>query len=364
VVEALRHGGVAHPGDRPYLIEGTDRDLSIDYSAVTFVRGFALEFRYQLQGYDADWIEAGERRTAFYTHLPHGSFRFVVEARTPNGGWGVESTPLDLTVAPLWHERLLVRSAALLLALMLLAFAWRARIAQLRARQAALEAAVAERTRELARANERLRVANQTLALENQTDPLTGLYNRRFVLNNAFRRGGVARANDRCAVLVVEVDDFKPINEQHGQGSGDRVLVDLGQVLSTCVRGGDIVARWTGVSFLLVLPGLDESGALELADRLRRRISQHPFHAEDDAALRISASIGFAHHLPRGQDDDGAQLTLDLTDAALQRSKRLGRNRVTGLRRVSANLPASLTTAEVESAVADGALAWVEITSA
>ena len=362
-VETVHHAGLAHPANQPHVTDDLDRSLAIDYTGVSFLRAYAFEFRYRLEGYDEDWIEAGNRRTAYYTKLPPGDYHFVVQARHPLGEWSAESAPLVLQVQPLWWEQRGLQSLGVLLLLGLIAASWYARLAQLRTRTEVLEQVVSERTRELARANERLRVANQTLALENQTDALTGLYNRRFVLNNAFRRGGVARANDRCAVQMIEVDEFNRINEEHGQGSGDRVLIDLGQVLSGCVRGGDIVARWTGVSFLLVLPGLDESGALELADRLRRRIAEHPFHADDDAPLRISASIGFAHHLPRGQDDDGAQLTLDLTGAALQRSKRLGRNRVTGLRRVSAQLPASLTTAEVESAVADGTLAWVEITS-
>lgn len=362
-VETVHHGGHSHPANEPHVTEDLDRNLAIDYTGVSFVRAYAFEFRYKLEGYDEDWVEASNRRTAYYTKLPPGDYRFVVQARHPLGEWSADSTPLTVTVQPLWWERRALQLLGVLLLLGLIGASWAARLAQLRARTVSLERVVSERTRELARANERLRVANQTLAMENQTDALTGLYNRRFVLNNAFRRGGVARANDRCAVLVIEVDDFKRINELHGQGSGDRVLVDLGQVLSACVRGGDIVARWSGVSFLLVLPGLDESGALELADRLRRRIAEHGFHADDDAPLRISASIGFASHLPRGQDDDGAQLTLDLTDAALQRSKRLGRNRVTGLRRVSAQLPSSLTTAEVESAVAEGALAWVEVSA-
>jgi diguanylate cyclase (GGDEF)-like protein len=361
-IETVHHADHAHAANQPHVTDDLDRNLAIDYTGVSFLRAYAFEFRYRLEGYDEDWIEAGNRRTAYYTKLPPGEFRFVVQARHPLGEWSAESLPLALRVEPLWWERRGLQALGVLLLLGLIAATWQARLAQLRERTAALERVVAERTGELARTNERLRVANQTLALENQTDPVTGLYNRRFVLNHAFRRGGVARANDRCAVMMIEVDEFKRINEQHGQGSGDRVLVDMGQALSACVRGGDIVARWTGVSFLLVLPGLDESGALELAERLRRRVAAQDFKAEDDSTLRISASIGFAHHQPRGEDD-GAQLTLDLTDAALQRSKRLGHNRVTGLRRISSQLPASLTTAEVEGAIAAGSLAWVEITT-
>lgn len=360
VIEALTHGGALRHSDRPFTIKGEDRDLNIEYSAVTFVRAFALEFRYRLEGYDADWIEAGERRTAFYTHLPHGEFRFVVEARTPNGEWGAPSTPLELQITPLWHERLVVKIAALLLAALLLALVWRDRIARLRARQAALEAAVAERTRELARTNERLRVANQTLALENQTDPLTGLYNRRFILSHALR-GGAARASDRSAVLLLELDDFKWVNETHGFASGDRVLVELGGLLSRSVRGGDVVARWSGVEFLLLLPGLDESGTLELAERTRVRVAAHEFRSEDESPLRLSITIGFAHHVPdESGSGGGIEPTLDLADAALQRAKRMGRNRVTGVRRLSRELPARMQPTEIEGLITEGRLVWVE----
>lgn len=359
VVEAVTHLGATRRGDRPFTIDDADRDLSIEYSAVTFVRAFALEFRYRLEGYDADWIEAGERRTAYYTHLPHGAFRFVVQARMPNGEWGAASAPLEVTVVPSWHERTVVRAGALLLALLLLALAWRGRVAQLRAREAALEAAVAERTRELARANERLRVANQTLALENQTDPLTGLYNRRFVLSHALR-GGAARATDRSAVLLVELDEFKRVNESHGFASGDRVLVELGDLLSRSVRGGDVVARWSGVEFLLLLPGLDESGTLELAERIRARIAAHEFRAEDETPLRLAGTIGFAHHVPEHSSGDGIEQTLDLADAALQRAKRLGRNRVCGVRRLDRALPARMQPVDIEALAAEGRVVWVE----
>ena len=358
LVESVAYRGATRLGDRPFMIEGAERDLNIEYTAVSFVRGFALQFRYMLQGYDEDWIEAGERRTAFYTHLPHGEFRFVVQARTPNGDWGAESPPLEIAVAPLWHERLVVRLGALLAVLLLLAMTWRGRLVQLRAREAALEAAVAERTRELARANERLRVANQTLALENQTDPLTGLYNRRFILSNALR-GGAARATDRSAVLLIELDDFKWINETHGFASGDRVLVELGDLLSRSVRGGDVVARWSGVEFLLLLPGLDESGTLELAERIRVRVATHEFRAADETPLRLSSTIGFAHHVPDESAVEGIEQTLDLADAALQRAKRMGRNRVAGVRRLGRGLPARMQPPDVESLVAEGRLVWV-----
>jgi len=360
LVEAVVHDGRTRSGDAPFQLGSGPRDLAIEFTGLSFVRAFALEFRYQLEGYDAEWVAAGDRRTAYYTHLPPGSYRFTTQARHPLGEWGEPAPTLELEIAPQWWERGAVQALGALLLLALLFATWRARLHALEGRQHVLEGAVAERTRELARANERLRVANQTLALENQTDPLTGLYNRRFVLANAFRSGGAARAEDRVAVLLLDLDDFKWINDTHGHGSGDRVLIELGDLLASSVRGGDLVARWGGEEFLMVLPGSDESTTLELAERVRHRIADHGFRAEDDRPLKLTASIGFAHHVPRVGTDEGLQLTLDLADAALYRAKQLGRNRVFGLRRTAADLPDQLAPADANTLVASGKLVWIE----
>jgi diguanylate cyclase (GGDEF)-like protein len=360
LVEGVLHEGRMRNGAAPFVLDAGARDLAIEYTGVTFVRAFALQFRYRLEGYDADWVESGDRRTAYYTHLPPGSYRFSIQARHPLGEWSEPSAALEVEVVAQLAERTWVRALAALALAALLALAWRWRLRALEARQRALEAAVADRTRELARANERLKVANQTLALENQTDPLTGLYNRRFVLANAFRSGGSARAEDRVAVLLLDLDDFKWINDTHGHGSGDRVLVELGDLLSSSVRAGDLVARWGGEEFLVVLPGSDESATLELAERIRRRVAGHGFRAEDERPLKLTVSAGFAHHVPRLGADEGLQLTLDLADAALYRAKQLGRNRVVGLRRVSADLPDQLSPSEAQPLVDAGRLAWIE----
>ena len=116
----MNSGEKIYQGDRAVELDGDHRDLGIQYTGLSLIESERIEFRYWLQGYDANWSEASTRRVAYYTHLPPGDYRFQVQARPPFGAWGAESTPLAIHVLPYWYERGLVRIGAVLLALLLL----------------------------------------------------------------------------------------------------------------------------------------------------------------------------------------------------------------------------------------------------
>lgn len=169
------------------------------------------------------------------------------------------------------------------------------------------------------------------------TDPLTGLYNRRVFMErlgeqaSRFRRYG----NPASAVLL-DVDHFKSVNDTFGHDFGDTVLVGLARLLGEGVRDGvDVVARFGGEEFVILLPDTDAAAAAELAERLRATFAGHSF--ESPAGPRqFTASFGVAT-LTR---DDGVTTLLHRADEALYRSKADGRNRVT-----VADLPEDVPTA-------------------
>ena len=114
-----------------------------------------------------------------------------------------------------------------------------------------------------------------------QTDSLTGLYNHRYFherLRSELRRA--SRVHDAVSVLMLDIDDFKRVNDVHGHGAGDEVLCALASELSQTVRGSDVVCRLGGEEFAVILPSCDEAAALGLANRLtelsRRSISIRP----------------------------------------------------------------------------------------
>lgn len=150
-----------------------------------------------------------------------------------------------------------------------------------------------------------------------ETDHLTGLYNREKFDQELDQRCQTHNAQDATSLLLVDVDHFKKINDSYGHLRGDEVLKALANKLTSLVRTSDIVARWGGEEFAILLPNTDEGLALTLAERLRSEVS-----ASDTAGLQISISIGL---VTSSEVTQSAQL-LQQADNALYRAKANGRN--------------------------------------
>jgi two-component system cell cycle response regulator len=159
------------------------------------------------------------------------------------------------------------------------------------------------------------------------TDPLTGLYNRRFMENqigplveNATNRGKF------LSILALDVDYFKAVNDNHGHDVGDRVLQEVAARLRNSVRNVDLVCRVGGEEFLVILPETDAEIAMAIAERIRKSIATKPFNAgARSGPLSITISIGIAN-IETGRDAPND--LLKRADQALYRAKREGRNRV------------------------------------
>ena len=173
---------------------------------------------------------------------------------------------------------------------------------------------------------DRLRASLQA-GLEMATrDSLTGLYNRRYALYELERM--IARPGRGVAVMMLDLDHFKQVNDTHGHPVGDRVLRRVARRLRDELRGGDLLARIGGEEFLVALPDCDQQTALDCAERLRRAISGEGFALTGDAApLHVTLSVGIALAAP-ASGETGAAL-IDRADAALYGAKADGRDQVT-----------------------------------
>jgi diguanylate cyclase (GGDEF)-like protein len=158
------------------------------------------------------------------------------------------------------------------------------------------------------------------------TDPLTGCLNRRALetLLRAELRQARRRANT-LAVLAIDLDHFKEINDTYGHPFGDLVLADLAAIMKSTARDTDAVARLGGDEFVVVLPDTGWEGALTFAERIRRRVDEHLF-ASPTARMHVTISIGVA--LARGTDPVSPATLLQDADQSLYRAKSGGRNRV------------------------------------
>jgi diguanylate cyclase (GGDEF)-like protein len=366
VIETLRQGTRSFapvPAASALQLDDASRDIQIDFTALSFRDPNALHFRYRLEGYDPEWIEVGARRSAFYTNLPPGAYRFHVQASLPDTGYGANEARLAFELAPRWFERASVRSAAALLLVALLALLVRLRLRGYRAAQQRLEALVDERTLALSRANERLRQANQVLAFESQTDPLTTLHNRRFLLDHAAELFDATRP-EPTALLLIDLDHFKQINDRYGHAAGDDVLTQFARLLQHLAREGDSVLRWGGEEFLLLVQSVSTEQALEIGERIRHAVARHAFNAGAGRPLHLTCSIGASVYPLRAIEEQAADwsLTLELADAALYRVKQEGRNGTIGLvagGKPGPTEPTSRDPGVIDALVAEDALRWV-----
>ena len=158
------------------------------------------------------------------------------------------------------------------------------------------------------------------------TDDLTRLYNSRY-LNQALRRETkrAVRGKRPLSVLFLDLDGFKGVNDNHGHLLGSKALVEAAEVIRGCARETDVVARFGGDEFALVLPETDLPGAVAVADRIRDRLRAFRFLTSDGLSMRLTASIGVAT-LPNAAET--AEELLRAADTAMYRVKASGKDGV------------------------------------
>jgi len=166
-------------------------------------------------------------------------------------------------------------------------------------------------------------LVDQTRRLETQLfeDPLTGIYNRRFLLSQLVALASGARRHERpMAVAMVDLDEFKAVNDRHGHDVGDAVLVGAGEALQRSLRAEDVLGRLGGEEFLALLPDTDANAAAIAAERLRAAV------AGAELPAPVTASVGWAVL----QEGEEPRELVQRADAALYAAKAAGRDCVRG----------------------------------
>jgi diguanylate cyclase (GGDEF)-like protein len=175
----------------------------------------------------------------------------------------------------------------------------------------------------LARTLTRLHARVEAQAL---TDPLTGLWNRRYMAETLERE--VARAQrfrHPISLIILDVDDFKKINDRDGHLQGDIVLERVADVVRDVTRSIDVAARYGGDELALILVETDREGATVLAERLRERVGATQIPLREDETMGVTLSVGVST-IPDSAAD--LESLVDAADRALLRSKRAGKNQI------------------------------------
>lgn len=155
-------------------------------------------------------------------------------------------------------------------------------------------------------------------------DSLTGLYNRRYLFSHLARlMADTAQRDKPLALLMIDVDHFKAVNDTHGHSIGDDVLRAISDVLQDSVRNVDLVARLGGEEFVVVMPDTPETSAMVVAERLRAAVAGLELKGANGEGFSITISLGCAMRA-----DDGFEQLIERADSALYRAKNGGRDRV------------------------------------
>jgi diguanylate cyclase (GGDEF)-like protein len=159
------------------------------------------------------------------------------------------------------------------------------------------------------------------------TDPLTGLFNRRFFENNLRTEIARARRFDHpLSLVMLDVDHFKNYNDRLGHRNGDLLLRKLAGLLTKTVRESDVISRYGGEEFCVILPEIHQDGAATFSERLRNIVFTHPFEKREiQPNGRITVSLGVATY---PNDAEVVEELVEKADSALYRAKNNGRNQV------------------------------------
>jgi diguanylate cyclase (GGDEF)-like protein len=293
-------------------LDWDERSVAFQVAVLSFRNRNRVGYRARLEGLEENWLPVRQLAELRYTNLPSGKLRLLLQAVNESGIWS-EAVALPITVRPPFWLTTWFQGTLVALALGAVVGVHRWRTVMLRRRTRELEAEVGKRTTELQDANRRL----THLATY---EPLTGLLNRRAIMERLEEAVGPAgRGNRQFGCILVDLNKFKAVNDMFGHSAGDEVLREMARCIEACLRDGDALGRSGGDEFLILLPG----AGLEAVDAVARRIAALSYTVgEAGAAITVTAACGGVA-VP-GRSDPALPAVLAQADALMYAAKKAG----------------------------------------
>ena len=287
-------------------------NIEITYTAVSFLQVDKVRFAYRLDGFDSEWVQAGNRRSAFYTNLPPRAYTFRVIAGNGDGVWNRRGALFSFILKPYFTQTALFGWLLAAAALLLIAGTFILLLHRARMRERKLERIVDERTAQL-----------QRLA---RFDGLTDLANHRTFYEIFQKEWALAvREKKTLSLIAMDIDFFKPYNDTLGHQEGDECIRKVATAIrSQAKRPADLPARTGGDEFMVLLPGTEYEGAQGIAAAIRAAVAEAAIpHPASPIASVVTVSLGVASATPQAGDEPG-QL-VESADQDLYQKKRQGR---------------------------------------
>ncbi|HEY7773572.1 MAG TPA: two-component regulator propeller domain-containing protein [Marinagarivorans sp.] len=348
--------------------------FSVSFAALDYRSPEDNTYAYRLVGFEKEWNWVDKQRSAIYTNLDAGEYQLEVKAANSAGVWNNTPKKLRITVIPPIWLTSWAKTAYIIIALGILLrlyYVQRQRLESARQKLESerelvtklrevermkdninreLDQKVAQRTLELNREKELLLAAHEELATLNEklesmtvTDQLTGLNNRRYLdqfihedialVQRQFAHGIPKENTSGLVFVILDLDDFKAVNDTYGHDAGDALLIQLADVLKTVLRQSDYIVRWGGEEFVVVMRHLKREDVEISVERLRAAIANTPFDIGRGEPLHKTASIGFATYPfhPMHVDALSWEQVIGIADRALYCTKKSGKNGWVGI---------------------------------
>lgn len=267
-----------------------------------------------------DLVEIGHMNPQRWQHMADTFVRAGVVVET-DALEGFDYRDHSNRALPLWAAAALVGSAVLVLSVTLVAAHFFRMNRRLRAAENAAQAANQALTEKLAEIED----LHERLQERAMRDPLTGLYNRRYLDETVPRELARAKRDGYPLCLaMIDLDHFKQVNDTYGHMAGDQVLQQLGRMLKSRAREGDVPCRYGGEEFVLLMPGMSMQAALPRAEEWRALFEAQPIR-HGQLEIAVTMSVGLAAY---PETANTADELMQKADEALYRAKNAGRNRV------------------------------------
>ena len=304
-------------GRKQLTVPAESSGFSVEFSLLDFTAPERNRYAYWLEGYDKTWREVDTtHRSAGYTNLSPGHYTLHMKAASRDGSWTDHPLEVDVQILPAWYQTWWFDLLKVLGALLAVAAVVAVRVRYVQQRSQELERLVEQRTHELTQLQHQL----EELAY---SDALTSLPNRRMFGDYCRQMIASAERQDNgFALLLIDLDHFKQVNDTLGHDAGDALLVETARRLRTIARKADVVARLGGDEFAILLADTAVPSAVDIACRRIQDAFDAPIRHEGHE-MRTSPSIGVALFPHDGTTQDELYKSADL---ALYEAKRSGRH--------------------------------------
>ncbi|MFW6128640.1 MAG: diguanylate cyclase [Candidatus Aminicenantaceae bacterium] len=296
--------------------------IEIFFSSPSYFNEQGQVFRYRLRNIEKEWSETKEEHSVRYANLPPGDLIYEVQSRQRHGDWSGSISRLGIKMLPTFWQTNWAKAIIVLILVtigFIISFVW---VMYLKSQKLKLQRLVKKQTR-------KIRNQRDMLAKLASVDELTQLANRRkFFETMEIDMLKARRYNRPLSLCIFDIDDFKDINDRYGHYMGDKVLKYVAERGKESIRATDLLGRWGGDEFILLMPETNKSRAIKICQRLKNNINSSPAILSDEATITFTITGGISAWDPDKTEYKNSEDFFKEADIALYQGKESGKNTI------------------------------------